>query len=97
MSRWGAGETLACGSSTCAEGVEGGSDVSELGVEKRDWRDGDVAIAVKPDARRVEFPEADEVVESSGNSTTFHVCRVASGANETLRFAKNGSASLHRQ
>lgn len=27
------------------------------------------------------------MVESSGSSTTFHVCKVASGANETLRFA----------
>lgn len=41
----------------------------------------------KPDARRVELPEAEDVVESSGNSTTSHVCNVASGANETRRFA----------
>lgn len=41
----------------------------------------------KADARRVEFPDAEDVVESSAISNTFHVCRVASGANETLRFA----------
>lgn len=52
------------------------------GVEK-----GDAVLAVNPDARRVEFVDADDVVESSGNSITFHVCRVASGAKETLRFA----------
>ena len=34
---------------------------------------GDPALAVMPDARRVEFVEADEVVESSGISTTFQV------------------------
>lgn len=34
---------------------------------------GDSALVVKPDARRVELVEADDVVESSGNSTTFHV------------------------
>ena len=45
------------------------------------------ALAVEADARRVEFVDADDVVESSGNSTTFHVCKVASGANDTLRFA----------
>lgn len=45
-------------------------------------------MVAKPDARRVELPEADDVVESSGSSTTSHVCNVASGANETRRFAK---------
>ena len=30
---------------------------------------------------------AEDVVESSGSSTTSHVCKVASGANETLRLA----------
>ena len=39
------------------------------------------------EARRVEFVASEEVVASSGNSTTFHVCRVASGAKDTLRFA----------
>lgn len=37
------------------------------------------------DARRVLL--ADDVVESSGSSTTSHVCKVASGAKETLRLA----------
>ena len=41
----------------------------------------------KLDVRRVALVEAEDVVESSGISTTSHVCRVASGANETLRFA----------
>ena len=57
--------------------------MGEFGVVK-----GDPALAVKLEARLVELVEADDVVESSGNSTTFHVCRVASGANDTLRFAK---------
>ena len=38
------------------------------------------------DCLRVEF-EADDVVESSASSITFQVCKVASGAKETLRFA----------
>ena len=38
------------------------------------------------DARLVELA-ADDAVESSGISTTFHVCNVASGAKDTLRFA----------
>lgn len=40
----------------------------------------------RDDARLVEL-EVDEEVESSGISTTFHVCNVASGANDTRRFA----------
>lgn len=70
-------------------GVEGGSDVSELVNGERGCGNGDAVMADKPDARRVELPDAEDVVESSGNSTTSHVCNVASGANETLRFAKN--------
>lgn len=31
---------------------------------------------------------AEDVVESSGSSTTSHVCKVASGAKETLRLAR---------
>ena len=58
--------------------------MGERGVTYRD-----PVLAVKPEARRVEFVDADEVVESSGNSTTFQVCRVASGAKDTLRFAKS--------
>ena len=34
---------------------------------------GDPAFAVRPEARRVELVDAEEVVESSGNSTTFQV------------------------
>lgn len=79
---------MAVGSSTCAGGVDGGSDVSEPGKGERGCECGDVAAIVdRPDARRVELPEAEDVVESSGNSTTSHVCKVASGANDTLRFA----------
>ena len=48
---------------------------------------GDPALAVKADALRVALVDAEEVVESSGSSTTFHVCKVASGAKDTLRFA----------
>lgn len=48
---------------------------------------GEAAIADSADARRVKLVDADETVESSGSSTTSHVCKVASGANETLRFA----------
>ena len=40
-----------------------------------------------PEALLVEFVEAEDVVESSGNSTTFQVWSVASGAKDTLRFA----------
>lgn len=67
--------------------MEGGPDASELGKGERGLDMEGVANVDRPDARRVEFPEAEDVVESSGNSTTSHVCRVASGANETLRFA----------
>ena len=57
---------------------------------------GDPAVAVKADALRVEFVDADEVVESSATSTTSHVCKVASGANDTLRFAcSHVSSALH--
>ena len=38
------------------------------------------------DCLRVEF-DADDVVESSASSTTFQVCRVASGAKDTRRLA----------
>lgn len=71
---------VSCTSSTCSGGVDGGSKASELGI-------GDAALADNADARRVEFVDAEEVVESSGSSTVSHVCNVASGANETLRFA----------
>ena len=42
------------------------------------------------EARRVEFVASEELVASSGSSTTFQVCKVASGANETRRFASIG-------
>ena len=70
--------------------MEGGSDASEFGKGERGCERGDVAAIVdRPDARRVELPEADDVVESSGSSTTSQVCKVASGANDTLRFAND--------
>lgn len=43
-------------------------------------------VVANEDAHRVEF-EVDEEVESSGISTTFHVCNVASGAKDTRRLA----------
>lgn len=48
----------------------------------------------RDDARLVEFEVEDEV-ESSGISTTFQVCSVASGAKETRRFALSALVSLH--
>lgn len=48
----------------------------------------------RDDARLVEFEVEDEV-ESSGISTTFQVCSVASGAKETRRFALSELVSLH--
>ncbi len=36
-------------------------------------RYGDPVLAVTPEALLVEFVEAEDVVESSGSSTTFHV------------------------
>ena len=64
--------------SATVSGVDGGSL----------WWDACVGpwFSARDEARRVEL-EADEEVESSGISTTFHVCRVASGAKETRRFA----------
>lgn len=54
---------------------------------------GDCA-AVSADCRLVEF-EAEDVVESSMRSITVHVCRVASGANETRLSASDlGRAAL---
>lgn len=41
------------------------------------------------EARRLEFVDAEEVVESWRYSTTSHVCSVASGANDTRRFASD--------
>lgn len=59
---------------------------SEFGIGESAGN-GEAATADRADARRVKLVDADETVESSGNSTTSHVCKVASGANETLRFA----------
>ena len=64
--------------SISASGDEGASVCAAAGVA---W-----FSVVKDDARRVEL-EVDDEVESSGISTTFHVCNVASGANDTRRFA----------
>lgn len=60
-------------------GEDGASFVGEIGAGWF-W---EFAAA---DARLVEFA-AEEEVESSGISTTFQVCRVASGAKDTRRFA----------
>ena len=67
--------------------MDGGSEGSEEGIGDCGAVYGD---PVTPDARRVEFVEAEDVVESSGISTTFQVWRVASGAKETLRAAVGG-------
>ena len=48
-----------------------------------------MAVKVDPDeARRVELVASDDVVASSASSTTSQVCRVASGAKDTRRFAR---------
>lgn len=68
----------------------------ELGIGERGCGYDGTATAERADALRVELVDADEVVESSGISTTSHICRVASGAKDTLRFAVEVSlASLH--
>lgn len=69
-------------------GVEGGSDASEtcVGV-RRPCEEGDAADMAE--ARRVALVEADDVVESSGNSTISQVCSVASGAKDTRRLASD--------
>lgn len=61
--------------SSPASGEDGGSFCSGAGC----W-------FAREDARRVEL-EVDDEVESSGISTTFQVCNVASGAKDTRRFA----------
>lgn len=79
---------LATVSSTCSEGVDGGSIRSELGTGECGWGYGDVVDAADIDeARRVALVDADDVVESSISSTTSQVCKVASGAKDTRRFA----------
>lgn len=67
--------------------MEGGSAPSGPGILPGTGGRGDAARADPLEARRVEFVASDDVVASSGSSTTSHVCKVASGANETLRFA----------
>ncbi len=85
------------GSSNCAGGVEGGSDASEPSNGERGCRNGDAAAMVeRTDARLVELPEAEDVVASSGSSKTSQVCRVASGANDTLRFASDSQRKGRR-
>lgn len=66
--------------SDSASGEDGGSFCSEV------FAGALFPELVREDARLVEF-DADDEVESSGISTTFHVCNVASGAKETRRFA----------
>ena len=68
--------------------------MSELGIGEAGALYGEPAAPDMVDARRVELPDALEVVESSGISTTSQVCSVASGANDTLRFAMQKSAGL---
>lgn len=62
--------------------ASGSSSSSASGASVGAW----LVEFAKEDARLVEFA-ADDDVESSISSTTFHVCSVASGANETLRLA----------
>lgn len=71
--------------STSVSGEAGASFAGE--GARRFW------VLVRDEARLVEF-EAEEEVESSGISTTFQVCNVASGANDTRRFA--GKAECQR-
>ena len=80
-----AGEALIRGSSTRCGGVEGGSLRSAPGTAFCLVLLG-VSAAVIEDCLLVEL-DADDVVDSSTISTTFQVCSVASGANETRRFA----------
>lgn len=84
--RWFAGEEpgSGSGSSACSGGVEGGSAGSEGGA-------GDAGVDAWEtfEALRVASDEAEEVVASRMYSTTSHVCKVASGANETRLLAKS--------
>lgn len=64
--------------------MEGGSAGSEGGAD-----DAGVDAWETFEALRVASDEAEEVVASRMYSTTSHVCKVASGANETRRLAKN--------
>jgi hypothetical protein len=67
-------------------GEKPNSDSGEDGESREGEGAGWFGVLVAAEARLVEFAAEDEV-ESSGISTTFHVCKVASGANETRRFA----------
>ena len=53
--------------------MDGGSEASEDGRGERGAIYDNPVFPVNPEARRVELVDADDVVESSGNSTTFHV------------------------
>lgn len=64
--------------------------MGEAGTEPSD------PLPVIPDALRVELVDAEDVVESSGSSTTFQVWRVASGANDTLRLAVRSISAFSR-
>jgi hypothetical protein len=77
-----AGLEPCCGSSACSGGVEGGSAAPSSAGER-----GSEACVIE-DALRVDSDEAlEEVVASRMYSMTSHVCRVASGAKDTRRFA----------
>jgi hypothetical protein len=97
MSRCRAGLAMMVSSSSCSGGVEGGSEGSELsrpGVSRR----GDSAACRDLDeARRPELEEFEEVVESWYSTTTSQVCRVASGAKETRRFARDLRRASRRE
>lgn len=58
------------------------------GERRRESGDVDCKGPPGEEARRLELVEPDDVVESCTNSTMFHVCKVASGANDTRRFAR---------
>ena len=72
-------------SSVCSGGVEGLSATSASEPGDFALLRGELAEVIE-DCRLVEF-DAEDVVESSTSSTTFHVCSVASGANDTRRLA----------
>ena len=82
-SRWCVGDFPVEGSSMWSAEVEDPVAVSEVCGDFN----GDCCVVIE-DCLLVEF-DAELVVESSTSSMTLHVCKVASGANETLRFARD--------
>lgn len=84
-------------SSTCSGGVDDGSEGSELGGPGVFGCGDPIEPPDTDEARRVEFVEFDDVVESWYSTTTSHVCNVASGANDTLRFARDFLRASRRE